>query len=212
MSLSSHGVTELALIPYVTTQRKVLATSALYLKRPNFGPRLVGRPLWNHILASGPIFKWRLVCLFLRYFAYSQARADFESKTTFKEIKYCTSRLRENELTCWYVIKGGRNHRTYTCHLILIITREQAYIIISSHDSKNTSHLINMFIITSLNVLTSSTLIQKVHQVHTCSSYLSNSSMHALTIVGPPQHSCTKCLRMMNWILWKITYVPQLWT
>ena len=212
MSLSSHRATEPALIPYVITQGKVLVTSALYLKRPNFEPRLVGRPSWSHILASGPIFKWWLLRLFLRYFAYCQARANFESKNTFKEIKYCASRFRENELTCWYVIKGGRNHRTYTCHLILIITREQAYIIISSHDNKNTSHLINMFIITSLNVLTSSTLIQKVHQVHTCSSYLSNSSMHALTIVRPPHHPYTKYLRMMNWILWKITYVPQVWT
>ena len=33
MSLSPHGVTRLTLIPYVTTQRKVLATSVLYLKR-----------------------------------------------------------------------------------------------------------------------------------------------------------------------------------
>ena len=73
--------------------------------------------------------------------------------------------------------------------------------------------------ITSLHVLTSLTLIQKVHQVHTCSSYLSHSSMHAFTIVGPPQHPYTEWLHMMNrilwnidyvpWILWKIPYVPQ---
>ena len=33
VSLSPHGITGLALIPYVTTQGKALATSALYLKR-----------------------------------------------------------------------------------------------------------------------------------------------------------------------------------
>ena len=84
---------------------------------------------------------------------------------------------------------------------------------LSSQGSKNTSssHHMTKSIhhITSLHVLTSSTLIQKVHQVHTCSSYLSHSSMHALTIVGPPQHPYTKFLHMMNWILWKIAYVPQ---
>ena len=71
---------------------------------------------------------------------YTQAHADFESKTTFKEIEYQVSHLREKESTCWCVIKWGMNHGTHTCHLILIITREQEYIIISSQDKKHTSH------------------------------------------------------------------------
>ena len=33
VSLSPHGITDLALIPYVTTQEKALATSVLYFKR-----------------------------------------------------------------------------------------------------------------------------------------------------------------------------------
>ena len=69
-----------------TTAGQAWGTSSLPILYPNSRPSLVGRPSWSHVLVPRPITRWQLLCLFLRDFAYSQARINFESKTAFRKI------------------------------------------------------------------------------------------------------------------------------